>query len=173
MIFALIPAALVIGIGYVAYRTPKLLKVSRTLTISASAEKLFPYINRPELIQKWNPFVDSDPSATSEFHGPAEGVGAAWSYKGKTAGVGRVTIKESDPLKRVGLKLDFEKPFKATNDGEYTLTPRGANSCDVTWTVNESNLVPRLMSAVMNFDKFLGTFFEKGLAKLKTIAETP
>ena len=51
------------------------------------------------------------------------------------------------------------------------LSPTGAGT-DVTWTMHGEHVgVMGLMSRVMPLDKMLGKDFEKGLARLKAVAE--
>jgi uncharacterized protein YndB with AHSA1/START domain len=157
---------------YLAMATPKVVKISRTQLIQASAEKLFPYINNPRFIQLWNPFMDGDPNVKVSYSGPAEGVHAQWAWEGKKAGAGQATIVQSELNKHVSLRLDFKKPFHVTNHGEYVLVLNGP-STEVTWTINETALIPRVLSRFMNLERMIGTIFEKGLGKLKVLAEAP
>jgi uncharacterized protein YndB with AHSA1/START domain len=150
---------------------PKEVKISRTLLVKKSASAIFPYISETRLIQKWNPFVTGDPTVHLEFKGPPSGVDAQWSWRGKKAGIGRATIVAMEMNKRVDLRLDFEKPFHITNFGEYVLTPKGADT-EVTWTINETHWIPRLISVFMNLEKMVGAQFEKGLAVLKGVCES-
>jgi hypothetical protein len=151
---------------YVLVKTPKSVKISRSLIISATSEMLYPYISRPVLIQKWNPFLSADPDAKVQFFGPDSGVGAAWSWVGPKAGKGKATLIECEHQHLVKLRLEFEKPFKATNQGEYALKAQG-NQTEVQWVVYETALIPRVISLFLNLDKLVGGLFEKGLILLK------
>jgi uncharacterized protein YndB with AHSA1/START domain len=156
---------------YIAATTPAVVKISRTQLVQSSPEHLFRYINNSRLIQEWNPFMEGDPNVKLEFSGPNEGNGAQWSWDGKKAGAGQATILESEAGKRVSLRLDFKRPFHVTNFGEYLLAPKGSGT-EVTWTINETAMIPRVLSRVMNLEKMIGAEFEKGLAKLKVLAES-
>jgi uncharacterized protein YndB with AHSA1/START domain len=155
---------------YAAVKTPKVVKITRTQLIVASPETLFPYINNAQLIQKWNAFVDGDPGVKITYGGPAEGAGAQWGWDGKKAGAGQATITASEPNKLVKLRLDFKRPFNVTNYGEYALEARGTET-EVRWTINETALIPRVLSNFMNLEKMIGAIFEKGLSQLKFLAE--
>ena len=161
----------VIGVAvYAFFKTPSVVVISRSIVIDASAEALFPYINNPQLIQSWNPFSEGDPSVKLSFSGPAEGVDSQWAWEGKKAGAGQATIIESERNKRVGVRLDFKKPFHVTNFGDYVLTPEGSQT-KVRWTINETAAIPRVLNNFVNLEKIIGAHFEKGLAVLKTLAE--
>jgi uncharacterized protein YndB with AHSA1/START domain len=156
---------------YLAATTPKIVKISRSQLIQSSPDKLFRYINNTRMIQEWNPFIDGDRDVKINYGGPAEGTNAQWSWEGAKAGAGEATIVASDPDKRVSLRLDFKKPFHVTNYGEYALVKQGT-ATEVTWTINESALIPRVMSRFMNLERMIGEHFERGLAKLKVLAES-
>lgn len=94
------------------------------------------------------------------------GAGTQWSWEGKKAGIGRATIVSSDPCRRVDLRLDFRKPFHVTNHGNYELIPRG-DATEVVWTVEETALIPRILSSFVNLERVIGGVFDKGLAKLE------
>jgi len=153
---------------YAYIRAPSVLKISRTIQIPAPAEAVFPYLNTPKLMQEWNPFTEGDPSLQIVYSGPAEGIEASYQWEGKKAGAGKATIVEVDPNRRVAMRLDFVRPFRATNFGDYVLTPK-EGSTEVTWTINETSSVPRLLSTFINLDQKIGGEFEKGLLKLKGI----
>lgn len=152
---------------YIAVRIPAVVPISRSRVLKASPEKIFPYLSEARRVQQWNPFLAGDPTVTMSFAGPAEGVGAQASWVGKS-GVGKSTVTEVEPGKRVAMRLEFQKPFRATNHGEYSLQPTEGGT-QVTWLVNETAFVPRALSVLLDLDKLVGNQFEKGLAKLETL----
>ena len=80
-------------------------------------------------------------------------------------------ITESTPERKVGIALEFIKPFKASNAATFTLAP-DAQGTRVTWAMDGQNtVVSKLMGLFMNMDRMIGGEFEKGLASLKGIAE--
>ncbi len=150
-------------------KIPRNVPIARSITITAPQEKVFPYLMDPRLIMKWNPFVLNDPEAKVEYRGTS-GQGSAWSWQGRRAGEGSAEIIEVQPFKKVSLKLDMKKPFKATNYGAYEMDVQGP-SITVTWSVNETALIPRLISAFVNLDSLVGKEFEHGLRELKRLLE--
>lgn len=89
----------------------------------------------------------------------------------KEVGVGTMTITETVPNSALTMRLDFEKPFKATNIAEFSLRPDG-NATEVIWSLHgPAPLVTKIMDLLMNMDRMIGRDFEAGLANLKTIAE--
>jgi hypothetical protein len=71
----------------------------------------------------------------------------------------------------IAIKLDFFKPFKASNFAEFVMTPTDAGT-DLTWAMfGPRPFLPKLMSVFMDFDNLVGKDFEAGLAALKRHAE--
>ena len=80
-------------------------------------------------------------------------------------------ITEATSPSRIGIKLDFVKPFEAHNTTEFTLEPDGEGT-RVIWAMQgENQYMGKLMSVFMNMDRMIGKDFETGLANLKTAAE--
>ena len=82
-----------------------------------------------------------------------------------------MTIVESRPSELVRIKLEFLKPFAATNTAEFTFKPEGDRTA-VTWSMyGHNNFAARAIGLVVDMDRFLGGEFEKGLASMKSVAE--
>ena len=74
---------------------------------------------------------------------------------------------------RVELRLVFEKPWKATNTVFFDLAPKGESTTDVTWRMRGTNKgFAALFSKVVPMDRLVGKDFEKGLARMKSTAES-
>ncbi len=160
-----------LALVYALIKAPSNVKIARSILIQALPEKVFPYAHNTRRIQEWNPFLEGDPSAKFTFAGPQEGVGAEYSWEGKKSGKGKATIIEVEVNRRVGLRLDFKKPFDVTNFGDYVLTDKKGMT-EFTWTINETAFIPRALSVYINLDKLIGSAFEKGLTKLKESIES-
>jgi hypothetical protein len=147
--------------------------VSRSTKISASPGKVFPHVNDLHKWQAWSPWVKLDPNAKNSFAGADSGTGAAMSWDGnKKVGAGRMTIIESAPNDLIRFKLEFVRPFKATNTAEFAFKPEG-NQTVVTWSMTgKSNYFFKAFSLFVNCDNMVGEDFEKGLAAMKSIAES-
>jgi Polyketide cyclase / dehydrase and lipid transport len=163
-------AALVGFLVYVAAK-PAFSTVSRSAVLPASAETIFPHINSLKNWQDWSPWAQLDPNAKATFSGPETGPGAQFSWQGNNqVGAGTMTIAESEPSKRIKIKLDFLKPMASSSFAEFTLQPEGAGT-RVTWTMSgERPFGARLMCTLFNADKMVGGMFEKGLANLASVS---
>ena len=79
-------------------------------------------------------------------------------------------VEASEPCK-VGIKLDFLKPFKSHNMVEFTMVPN-RDSTVVTWAMKAPvPFVAKIMHVFVNIDRMIGKDFEAGLANLKALAE--
>lgn len=159
-----------IFLAYVAVDKKEILIV-RELVISAPVERIFPYISNSKRSDNWMPWVDSDPDVNIVYSGPEEGLGAKSSWVGKKMGVGTSEITECIQNKKVCNKLTYSKPFVMTQYSELLLITTEKGTL-VKWSVRGNpTFVFRLMGMFLNFDKMIGSEFEKGLNKLKFIAE--
>ena len=80
-------------------------------------------------------------------------------------------ILETTAPSRVLIRLDFMKPFEATNTAEYTIQPEG-EATRVTWAMyGPAPFVSKLMQVFVSMDAMIGKDFEQGLANLKALAE--
>jgi uncharacterized protein YndB with AHSA1/START domain len=172
-ILASVAVVIVLFLIIVAMRPPDF-RVSRSLAIAAPAETVFTQVNTLRQWEAWNPWGKLDPNAKMTYDGPSSGVGASYTWVGNSkVGEGRSTIVESKPAELVRFRLEFFKPMKATNTAEFTFKPEG-DQTTVTWTMSgKNNFMCKLFSLLVDCDKMVGGQFEKGLAAMKSVAESP
>jgi hypothetical protein len=147
-------------------------EISRSTNIAADPADVHRRINDFHEWTAWSPWEDVDPNLQRIYTGPDQGVGAHYAWQGnRRAGEGSMEIVSSTP-EQIGIKLAFLKPWKATNDVVFTLTPSGSGT-DVTWKMTGEHAgLGKVFSKVLSMDKMLGKDFEKGLARLKAVSET-
>ncbi len=164
--------AVICIIAVLALRQPDTFTITRSATIAAPPEVVYAYANDFHEWGKWSPWEKLDPAMQRTFTGPASGVGASYAWSGNSeAGAGTMTIKESVPGEKVGINLDFIKPFESKTITEFAFKPEGAGT-NVTWTMSGDNaFLSKVMGVFVNVDKMVGPDFEKGLASMKTLAE--
>ncbi len=170
-LLALVVVAIAVFFGLVAMQ-PSEFRVQRSVSIQAPADTVFAHVNNFHKWQEWSPWAKKDPTATNTFEGPEEGVGAIFKWEGnQEVGEGQMTLKTSQPPEKIGIQLDFIKPYEDTANVEFTFQPHGDHT-DVKWTIEgRNNFVGRIFCMFMNMDKMIGDDFDKGLASLKAIAE--
>jgi uncharacterized protein YndB with AHSA1/START domain len=168
--FVVLVGALVV---FIATR-PSDFRITRSATIAAAPETLFTQVNDLHRWNSWSPWAKIDPNAKQTFSGPPAGVGASSTWAGNNeVGEGRMTITESRPNDLVQLRLEFFKPFQATNVAEFTFQPEGAQTL-VTWTMTgKNNFIAKAFGLVVDCDKMVGGQFEQGLAQLRATVDSP
>ncbi len=146
--------------------------VTRSASIKAPAEAIFPLINDFRRWPEWSPYEKLDPDLKRALSGADSGKGAAYAWEGNSkAGKGRMEITGSAPSSLVSLKLDFEKPFRASNSVDFSLSPSG-DGTTITWAMRGARpFIAKLMGLFMNFDTLIGKDFEAGLDNLRRATE--
>lgn len=170
----LIGLALVIIIFVVVVALqPSTYRVERSATMNAPAPVVFAQVNDFHKWNAWSPWAKLDPAMKQTFEGAPAGTGAVCKWAGNSeVGEGQMTITESRPSDLIKIKLDFLKPFAATSDTVFTFKPEG-NQTRVTWTMDgQNNFIAKAFHLFMNIDKMVGGDFEKGLAQMKSVAES-
>lgn len=168
IVFALIVIAFIVVVAL----QPADFRVTRSATIAAPAPAVFAQVNDFHKWDAWSPWAKLDPNMKTTHEGPPTGTGAVYSWTGnKDVGEGRMTLTESSATDLIRIKLEFIKPFTATNTTEFSFKPE-ADKTLVTWSMfGENNFMAKAFGLFMNMDKMVGGDFEKGLAQLKSVAE--
>ena len=158
-------------LGYAATR-PDSFRVERATVIKAPPAKVFALIEDFHQWAGWSPWEKLDPAMKRTHSGAASGKGAVYAWEGNSdVGAGRMEILETTAPSRVLIRLDFMKPFEATNTAEYTIQPEG-EATRVTWAMyGPAPFLSKLMQVFVSMDKMIGKDFEQGLANLKALAE--
>jgi Polyketide cyclase / dehydrase and lipid transport len=147
-------------------------KVERSATMRAPAPAAFAQVNDFQNWRAWSPWEKVDPALKRRYEGPKAGTGAVYAWQGnQDVGEGRMTITESRPGELVRIKLEFFKPFAATNTAEFRFQPSG-DATAVTWTMTGRNsFLAKAICLFVDMDKMVGGMFEQGLAQMKTVVE--
>lgn len=172
MVVVAVIAVIVVLLLVIIASRPADFSVTRSTTMSAMPQVIFPQVNDLHNWQGWSPWARLDPEMKMTYSGPEAGTGAAYAWAGNNkVGEGRMTIVESRPSELVRIKLEFLKPFAATNTSEFTFQPQD-NQTNVTWTMSgKRNFMMKAFSLFMNMDKMLGGQFAQGLQQMKALAE--
>jgi uncharacterized protein YndB with AHSA1/START domain len=175
--FKIIVIALVLAVGGLllfASTRPDEFRVQRSAVVKAPPEKIYPLIVDLKGWQAWSPWEKKDPAMKRTYSGPAQGLGAAYAWEGnKDVGAGRMEITEATPSSKVVFKLEFLKPFEATNTATFTLQPAGEGTT-VTWVMDgKANILSKVMGILFDMDKMIGKDFEAGLESIRAVAEKP
>jgi len=164
---------LVVAALVVAFVLPRHAVVTRTVEIAAPPSVVFPLVGDLRRFNEWSPWAELDPETAYTFTGPADGVGQTLNWDGPSEAVGRgsLSIAAIEPESRVDLVLAFEDAGTAL--ASVAVEPAGAGS-RVTWSFDSDlgfNPIARYFG--MMADGVVGPDYEKGLARLKALAEAP
>lgn len=156
-------------VAFIALR-PSEFRVARSRTLTAPPDVVYAYVDDFRKWPEWSPWEQLDPSMKRELSGAPAGLGAVYYWSGnKQAGEGRMTITEARPNRRLAMRLEFMRPFAATNAAQFDFAP-SAQGTTVTWEMTGTyNFVTKAIGLFMNMDKMVGTEFEKGLATLDSV----
>jgi hypothetical protein len=158
----------VLGVGLLL---PSAAHVERSTVIAASPAQVFAVVDGFAQFDQWSPWAKIDPDAKTELSGPADGVGARYSWSGNAkVGSGTQEIVESVPDTKVRSALQFTgfPPSEAS----FLLKPAGEGT-QLTWTMDiglGGSPVSRWFGVFM--DRMIGPDYERGLAQLKTFVES-
>lgn len=160
---------LLAGIGMLL---PRQVHVERSIVIDAPRATVFALVDGFKQFNKWSPWAALDPNAKYTREGPDFGVGAKQSWVGdpKTVGSGSQEVVELKPLEMVKTRLDFGD--KGLAAAQFALASE-ASGTKVTWSLDSdmgAGPIGRYFGLMM--DRWIGSDYEKGLAGLKTLAES-
>ena len=166
-------AVIVVVFIVVVAMQPAEFRVVRSATMSAPASDVFAQVNDFHNWAAWSPWAKLDPAMKQTYEGAPAGTGAIYTWAGNNkVGEGRMTVTENRPSDLIRIKLEFLKPFKATNTAEFTFKLEG-NQTMVTWSMfGQHNFIRKVFGLFMNMDKMVGGDFEKGLANMRSLVET-
>ncbi len=172
LMVVLVIAAIVIAAVLFVVSRPGEVPIRRSMRINAAPDKIFPYISDLKKWRQWSPYEDIDPNLKRHYSGSDAGEGAVYAWEGnRKIGAGRMEITDATYPQKIDIALEFFRPFKGSNRSEFTLQPAGGQT-EVTWTmVGGKSLTCKLMGLFINMEKMMGAHHEKGLARLKKVAE--
>ncbi|WP_273455962.1 SRPBCC family protein [Nevskia ramosa] len=169
VVFVMVLLVGLVGIGFLLADK---VHVERSAKILASPSTLYAVLNSFEKFDQWSPWADLDPHVKVERSGPASGVGARYTWHGNAdVGAGSQEIIATTPDSEVKIELDFEG-FDQPSTSTLAIKPDGNGSL-VTWSMDSelgSNPIHRYFGLMM--DKYIGQDYEKGLGRLKALAES-
>jgi len=155
----------------IAFLLPGQYKVERSITIGAKKSVIYQLTCNLKNWDLWTPWTkEVDSTVLFELSGNDCEPGTIWKWNGEILGNGELIVTEAVPGEAFGYELLFDKG-KYVSKGAIVLK-EVEDSVLVIWT-DEGDLgfnpIARYMGLLM--DSQMGKEFDKGLAKLKVIAE--
>ncbi|MBV6486437.1 MAG: SRPBCC family protein [Pseudorhodoplanes sp.] len=162
---------MIAAVAFLAATKPDTFRISRSTTVDASPERIFPLVNELRAHRSWSPF-NQDPAMKRTYSGPDAGKGSVMAFDGgyKT-GVGRLSITEAAAPSRILMNLVMTRPLRCDNVVEFTFERQGSSTL-VTWAMHgPQTFAGTLMSVFVDCNKMCERQFDAGLTRLKEIAE--
>jgi len=170
-ILLVVAALIAVLLATIASR-PGSYQVERSASAAAPPEVVYAQVSDFGRWAQWSPWAKLDPNMKTTLTGTPASVGHGYAWAGNDkVGEGRMTITEAAPGSRVGIKLEFLKPFASTSPTSFTLAPDGGGT-RITWKMTGTNdFMGKAFSLFMDFEKMIGGDFDRGLAQLKAVSE--
>ncbi|ARC56686.1 hypothetical protein AS850_06310 [Frondihabitans sp. 762G35] len=145
--------------------------VERSTVIAAPAASILPHLTDFSKWTAWSPWEGQDPEMKRSYAGTPGATGSTYAWNGnRKAGAGTMAVTHVDPH-ALDVDLHFTRPFKSTSAIRFDLE-EADGSTTVVWSMRSPKTVQsRVMGVFLNMDTLIGTDFEKGLAKFKTVVE--
>lgn len=144
--------------------------VTRTAGIATPPDKVFAIVGDFRRFHEYSPWAELDPTTKYTFEGPAVGLGQkmGWSSANEEVGSGSQIITEYDPPKRVAADIEFGDIGHATTSWDLAPSTIGTTA---TWSFRTKlQGIPEKWFGLL-FGYWIGADYEKGLTKLKQVAE--
>jgi len=170
-LFYLIAAIALIVVGG-SFLLPAQAVVTRKTEIAAPPEKVFAIVGDLRRFNEFSPWADIDPDIKYTFEGTESGVGQQmnWVSVNEEVGSGSQTITRYEPPTFVETQLDFG--MRGRPVASFDLVP-STTGTEVTWSFKtDLDGIPAKWFGLL-LDRRIGADYEKGLSKLKTLAEAP
>ncbi len=171
MIVVYIILALIVGLLIVSALMPNSFNVEKSTVINKPISAVMSRIANLKDYALWNPWQQSDPTATNSITGTPGTPGHKYAWQGKKVGEGALTLNQMDD-RNIHFDLEFFKPWKSKAKDNWHFEPIGSNETKVTWQ-NSGQLpwpVARMMGPMIS--KGLNKQFVEGLNNLKKLCES-
>ena len=161
---------LIVLLVVISFLLPRQVHLERSIVINAPQAQLFEALNSFKRFNEFSPWAALDPNTQYTYEGPESGVGAkmSWVSNDPELGSGTNEIVESRSPDLIRTKLNFGGQLA---EATFRFEPADA-STRVTWGFDGdlgNNPVMRFVGLM--FDKWIGSDYEKGLARLKQVME--
>lgn len=146
--------------------------IDRSITINAPKDSVWAFVNSLQKMEKWSPWLDKDSTAKTSHEGQEGAVGSIYRWDGnKDVGKGNQTITKTEAPGNIESHINFIKPFSGEADVYMHLSDTTGGT-KVTWGFDTKYKYPmNVMQLFVNMDKMMGEQYDKGLSRLKALAE--
>lgn len=163
-----------LALALISLFMPSKWEVKRSVVIEAPASKVFPYFNILKNWKQWTPWSkETDMTLKWSYEGPDSGPGAVMRWQGSNTSSGEIRVLANEPNRSIRYEYNMGNGSMIAQ-GEITISTEGLSpgQVEVTWHDRGDtgySVFARLFAG--SLDEVVGPIFEKGLAKLKRLAE--
>lgn len=161
---------LVVLVVVIGFLLPRQVHIERSVVINAPQAQLFEALNSFKRFNEFSPWAALDPNTQYTYEGPESGVGAkmSWVSNDPKLGSGTNEILESKAPDFIRTKLNFGGQLA---EATFRFAPADA-ATRVTWSFDgDLGNNPIMRYVGLMFDKWIGSDYEKGLARMKQVME--
>jgi hypothetical protein len=165
--FLLVLLVLLLIAAAVGYFLPSGYTVEKSVVINAKPSKIHELVGDLKRWDEWTPWKEMDPTVQVTFGKETKGVGASQTWT-SDEGVGFLTFTASDEDRGIAYDMKLDE-WKSKGEIRYDRMGDGTN---VTWGMTGDVDMPVVGGYfALLMPRMIGPAFEKGLGKLKTVAE--
>lgn len=163
---------LVVGVVIAGAVLPRDYSIERSVTIQAKSDQIHPFVEDLKEWPKWMPWWEIDPTIESTYGDITKGVGATSTWMSAEDGGGDCIITASDPKTGATYDMNFVKGEEKMPSKSWVSYTADGEGTKVTWKMEGK--FDGMMGGLLNafFKSTIPTYFDQGLGKLKTLAET-
>ena len=161
---------LIAGLLISAAFMPRSYTIEKTIVIQSPLPSVMSKVGDLHFYSQWNPWQQKDATAKGTITGTPMAPGHRYSWEGKKAGAGSLTLNSVDE-KHLHFDLEFIRPFQSKAKDNWAFEAEADNATKVIWQNSGSFPWPmaRLMGPMIT--RSLHQQFEQGLANLKKMCE--
>jgi len=150
---------------------PASLEISRSVTIKAQADQVYPWIVDLAEWGAWSPWQNKDSTMMNVISEPSLGAGATMSWTSEDMGTGSMRITDAVPNQKVSTALTFSG-YDQTSYAHFNLTELDGETI-VEWTMDggEVAYLFRGFLVLMDAVNRINADYDEGLATLKRRVE--
>lgn len=150
---------------------PESIKTSRSITINASAESVYPWVADLAAWQDWSPWQRKDATIVTTVSSVSKGEGASMTWTSKAMGSGRMRITAAVPNQKVSTALSFSG-YDQESYSDFIFTEINGETT-VEWTMDggEVAYLFRGFFVLMDAVNTINADYDEGLLALKQNVE--
>ena len=165
-------AALILAAFLGAYVLPREPEVTRSINIAAPRAVVFALVADLRHLPRWLPLLAADPNIAIAFTGPLDGVGQVITWESKRRQIGSAVERITAIEPERSVEMNVARSGRAPTDAWFRLTVTGTNQTTVVWGFRQDlGFSPVARYRGLSFDSVIGPDYERGLARLKAVAE--